>query len=116
VPRSHQVQSESDYMQACASPSGFAAPYHFSISPTCGFAFICLRLKTGSYNLYVAKLSATCGLYGYWNNTPQSTVFEHGNSFHNAMGEFPIIYVEPLSLLTLSRRLREIWFTHKPYI
>jgi len=26
-------------MPARASPSGFTAPYHFSISPTCGFAF-----------------------------------------------------------------------------
>jgi len=32
-------KSQSDFMPARASPSGFAAPYHFSISPTCGFAF-----------------------------------------------------------------------------
>jgi len=29
VPRNRKVQSESD----------FAVPYHFTISPTCGFAF-----------------------------------------------------------------------------
>jgi len=34
-----KVQSESDFMPERASPSGFAAPSHFSISPTCAFAF-----------------------------------------------------------------------------
>jgi len=34
-----KVQSESDFMPARAVPSGFAAPYHFLISPTCGFTF-----------------------------------------------------------------------------
>jgi len=34
-----KVQSESDFMSARTSPSDFAAPYYFSISPTCGFAF-----------------------------------------------------------------------------
>jgi len=33
------VQRESDFTSARASPSGFAAPYNFPISPTCGFAF-----------------------------------------------------------------------------
>jgi len=27
------------YAPARTSPFGFAAPYHFSVSPTCGFAF-----------------------------------------------------------------------------
>jgi len=39
VPRNHLVQSKSDSMPAHASPSGFAFPYHFSISTTGGFAF-----------------------------------------------------------------------------
>jgi len=41
VPRNRprKVQSESDFIPARTSPSGFAAPYHFSISPTCDFAF-----------------------------------------------------------------------------
>jgi len=39
VPRNRQVQSESDFMPVRASPSGFAVLYHFSISPTFGFAF-----------------------------------------------------------------------------
>jgi len=30
---------QSDFMPARDSPSGFAAPYNFSISPPCGFAF-----------------------------------------------------------------------------
>jgi len=34
-----EVQSERDFMPARASPFGFAVPYSFSISPTCGFAF-----------------------------------------------------------------------------
>jgi len=33
------VQRKSDFMPACASPSGFTAPYYFSISPTCDFPF-----------------------------------------------------------------------------
>jgi len=33
------VQSESNFMPARASPSDFAVPYNFSISFTCGFAF-----------------------------------------------------------------------------
>jgi len=37
--KSKEVQSESDFMSACASPSSFAIPYRFSILPTCGFAF-----------------------------------------------------------------------------
>jgi len=32
-------ESESDFMPARASLSGFAVSYHFSISPTFGFAF-----------------------------------------------------------------------------
>jgi len=34
-----KCQSESDSMPARVSPSGFAVPYHFSISITGGFAF-----------------------------------------------------------------------------
>jgi len=34
-----KVLSESDFMPVRTSPSSSAASYHFSISPTCGFAF-----------------------------------------------------------------------------
>jgi len=37
--KKQKIQSESDFTPARASPSGFAAPYNFSISITCGFAF-----------------------------------------------------------------------------
>jgi len=37
--KSKVVQSESDFMPACASLSGLAVPYHFSISIIGGFAF-----------------------------------------------------------------------------
>jgi len=32
-------------MPAHASPSGFATPYHFSISPTCGLAGTCFYVE-----------------------------------------------------------------------
>jgi len=37
--KTKKVQSESDFMPARASPSGFAVPYNFSIPLTCGFCF-----------------------------------------------------------------------------